>query len=69
VTYYVNGTAIGSSSTTSPASYTGTDYIGNDPGGTSTFDGSIGIVRLYGNTLTAAQIRKNYDSIKTRYGL
>ena len=69
VTYYVNGTAIGSSSTTSPASYTGNDYIGNDPGGTSTFDGSIGVVRLYGNTLTALEIRKNYNSLKARYGL
>ena len=69
VTYYVNGTAIGSSSTTSPASYTGSDYIGNDPGGTSTFDGSIGVVKLYGNTLSAAEIKKNFNALKSRYGL
>ena len=69
VTYYINGASIGSSATTSPTSYTGSDYIGNDPGGTSTFDGSIGVVRFYGNTLTAAQILKNYNSLKKRYGL
>ena len=69
VTFYVNGAAIGTSATTSPASYTGSDYIGNDPGGTSTFDGNIGIVRFYGNTLNAAEIRKNYNSLKKRYGL
>jgi len=67
VTYYINGTAIGSSSTTSPASYTGSDYIGNDPGGTSTFDGSIGILRLYGNTLSAEQVKNNYDAFKGRF--
>ena len=69
VTFYVNGTAIGTSSITSPSSYTSADYIGNNSGATNTFDGSISIVRLYRNTLTATQIRKNYNSLKNRYGL
>lgn len=69
VTFYVNGAAVGTSSITSPASYTGSDYIGNNSGATNTFDGSIGIVKLYRNTLTAAQVLKNYNSLKARYGL
>jgi hypothetical protein len=69
VTFYVNGAAVGTSAITSPSSYTSTDYIGNNSGATNTFDGSIGVVRLYRNTLTATQILKNYNSIKKRYGL
>jgi hypothetical protein len=69
VTFYVNGAAVGTSSITSPSSFTGSDYIGNNSGATNTFDGSIGVVRLYRSTLTATQIRKNYNSLKNRYGL
>jgi len=69
VTFYVNATAIGTSSVTSPESYTSTDYIGNDSASANTFDGRISIVRLYGDTLTAAQISKNYNAMKGRYGL
>jgi hypothetical protein len=69
VTFYVNGAAVGTSAITSPSSYTSTDYIGNNSGATNTFDGSIGVVRLYRSTLTASQILKNYNSIKKRYGL
>lgn len=70
VTFYVNGASVGTSSITSPSSYTFTDYIGNSSGSAgNTFDGSISIVRLYRNTLTATQIRKNYNSLKNRYGL
>jgi hypothetical protein len=69
VTFYVNGASVGTSSITSPSSYTSTDYIGNNSGATNTFDGSIGVVRLYRSTLTASQILKNYNSIKKRYGL
>ena len=69
VTFYVNGASVGTSSITSPSSYTSTDYIGNSSGAVNTFDGSISIVRLYRNTLTATQIRKNYNSLKNRYGL
>lgn len=69
VTFYVNGSAVGTSSITSPSAYTSTDYIGNNSGATNTFDGSIGVVKLYRNTLTANQILKNFNALKTRYGL
>lgn len=66
-TFYVNGASIGSSSITSPSSYTGTDYIGNNSGASNTFAGNIAIVRLYRGTLTAADIQNNYDSFKGRF--
>lgn len=69
VTFYVNGASVGTSSVTSPTSYTSTDYIGSDSAAANTFDGSIAIVKLYGNTLTAAQILKNYNALRKRYGL
>jgi hypothetical protein len=69
VTFYVNGSAIGTSSVTSPSAYTSTDYIGNNSGATNTFDGSISIVRLYRNTLTATEILQNFNAHKSRYGI
>jgi hypothetical protein len=66
-TFYVNGSSIGSSSITSPSSYTSTDYIGNNSGATNTFNGSIAIVRLYRSSLSAADIKNNYDSFKGRF--
>jgi hypothetical protein len=69
VTFYVNAAAIGTSAITSPASYTSTDYIGNDSAAANTVDGSISIVRLYGNTLTASEILQNFNAHRTRYGI
>jgi len=66
-TFYVNGASIGSSSITSPSSYTGSDYIGNNSGATNTFAGNISVVRLYRNALTAGEILNNYDVFKGRY--
>jgi hypothetical protein len=69
VTFYVNGASVGTSSITSPSSYTSTDYIGNNSGAVNTFDGSISIVRLYRNTLTATQILENFNAHRSRYGI
>lgn len=69
VTFYVNATAIGTSSVTSPTSYTSTDYIGSDSAAANTFDGSISVVRLYGNTLTAAEVLQNFNAHRSRYGI
>jgi hypothetical protein len=69
VTFYVNGASVGTSSITSPSSYTSTDYIGNNSGAVNTFDGSISIVRLYRNTLTDTQILQNFNAHRSRYGI
>ena len=70
VTFYVNGASVGTSSITSPSSYTFTDYIGNSSGSAgNTFDGSISLVRLYRNTLTAAEVLQNFNAHRGRYGI
>ena len=69
VTFYVNGSSVGTSSITSPSSYTGSDYIGNNSGATNTFNGSISLVRLYRNTLTAAEVLQNFNAHRSRYGI
>ena len=69
VTFYVNGSSVGTSSITSPSSYTGSDYIGNNSGATNTFNGSISLVRLYRNTLTAAEVLQNFNAHRGRYGI
>jgi hypothetical protein len=70
VTFYVNGASVGTSSITSPSSYTGSDFIGNNSAAASnTFDGSISIVRLYRNTLTAAEVLQNFNAHRSRYGI
>jgi hypothetical protein len=69
VTFYVNGSSIGTSSITSPSSFTGTDYIGNRSGTANTFNGSISIVRLYKTTLTAAEVLQNFNAHRSRYSI
>lgn len=69
VTFYVNGSSVGTSSITSPSAYTGSDYIGNNSGATNTFNGSISLVRLYRNTLTAAEVLQNFNAHRSRYGI
>jgi hypothetical protein len=69
VTFYVNGSAVGTSSVTSPSSFTGTDYIGNRAGTANTFNGSISLVRLYRGTLTAADVLQNFNAHRSRYSI
>lgn len=70
VTFYVNGASVGTSSITSPSSYTGSDFIGNNSAAaTNTFDGSISIVRLYRNTLTADEVLQNFNAHRGRYSI
>lgn len=69
VTWYKNGASLGTSSITSPIIYTSGSYVGNNPGGTNTFAGLIGIIKLYRNSFTASDVLQNYNSHKGRYGL
>lgn len=69
ITWYKNGAALGTSSITSPSAYTSTNYIGNTSGLDRTFDGNIAVFKLYRTTLTAAQMAKNYNALKGRFGL
>ena len=70
---YVNGTSIGSVNH-SLASILNTStnlYIGSYNNGeyAQWFDGKIGIVRIYGKSLTAAEVLGNYNTDKSKYGL
>ena len=71
VTFYKNGSSIGSSSSiTAPSSASGVAAcIGNNSGGTNNFDGTLGTVRVYNKVLSASEIKQIYDSQKKRYGL
>jgi hypothetical protein len=69
VTWYKNGASLGTSSITSPSSYTSDSYVGNSPAGTNTFAGHIGMIKLYRKALTAGDVLQNYHSYKGRYGL
>lgn len=70
---YVNGTSIGSVNH-SLASILNTStnlYIGSYNNGeyAQWFDGKIGIIRIYGKALTAAEVLGNYNVDKSKYGL
>ena len=70
---YVNGTSIGSVNH-SLASILNTStnlYIGSYNNGeyAQWFDGKIGIIRIYGKSLTAAEVLGNYNASKSKYGL
>jgi hypothetical protein len=62
---YVNGNEVGYATQTNGASRvsdaSSTLYIGNDSAGTSTFDGTIDEVKLYGITLTVDQVKVEYN--------
>jgi hypothetical protein len=70
---FVNGTSIGSvnHSLASILNTTTNLYIGSYNNGeyAQWFDGKIGIVRIYGKALTAAEVLGNYNTDKSKYGL
>jgi hypothetical protein len=37
--------------------------------GPRTFDGRVGIVRIYSTSLSGSEVAQNYDAVKSRYGL
>ena len=69
VTWYKNGASLGTSSITSPVAYTSDSYIGSNPALTNTFDGEIGMIKLYRKALNSSEISGNYIAFKGRYGL
>lgn len=69
VIFYKNGAAIGSSLTSINLTTAQNATIGNNAGGTRTFDGEISDVKVYSSALTASEIKRIYDSQRKRYGL
>ncbi len=73
IALYKNGVLAGSSSHsfTSIKNSINPLYIGNYNGNefAQQFEGDIGIVRIYGKALSAAEVLNNYDANKALYGL
>lgn len=69
LTWYKNGSSIGTSSITSPSAAAGSmnAYVGNNSAGNLTFNGNISQFRFYKNTLSPSEVLKNYNSTKGRY--
>lgn len=68
-TFYKNGVSIGSSSSISAPTYSGTVnmMVGNNSAGTNAFDGKIGALRIYDKALSASEVSQIYNSTKGKY--
>jgi hypothetical protein len=69
-TLYVNG--VSTYTVTGYAYGNGTPSrlgIGADPGGQEPFQGNIAQVSIYNRALSAAEVRQNYNALKSRFGL
>lgn len=69
VTFYLNGTLVGTASTSTGNGLNDTPLtLGKDPcvAGTN-WSGSIGAIHLYNRILTAKEVKQNYDMLNTRY--
>jgi hypothetical protein len=70
MSYYINGSLIGTQSFTFSDSTTGRNVqIGGYSGTTGDIIGSYGLVQFYNRALTAQEIQQNYNATKGRYGL
>jgi hypothetical protein len=67
--FYVNGVSqtLASDTASNFTAVSGSKYVGLRSG--VMFNGEIPVVRVYDRALSAAEIRKNYNSLKSRYGL
>jgi hypothetical protein len=70
-TIYINDTVDVTGSLGATVTMTSTDslYIGNITDLSRTFDGNISIVQLYNRELSAAEIRRNFNAVRGRYGV
>jgi hypothetical protein len=64
---YVDGVQVGSTGTGSKLNTTAVLNIGEGNGGN--LDGSLGVFKMYSNTLTAEDVKQNYNSYKNRFNI
>lgn len=72
--FYINGEMVATTTTTQSAGSFTSDasdnlYIGNSAGANRTFNGLMGIQRVYKRILTPAEVRASYRADAWRYGL
>ena len=67
--FYVDGTNIGTSSTTTAYSQGTTVYVGNyTAAGTNYLRGRMGLIRIYSDALTASEVTDNWNANKATFG-
>jgi hypothetical protein len=64
---YVNGVQVGSTGTGSKLNTTAVLNIGEGNGGN--LDGSLGVFKMYSNTLTAEDVKQNFNTYKNRFNI
>ena len=64
---YVNGVQVGSTGTGSKLNTTAVLNIGEGNGGR--LDGSLGVFKMYSNTLTAEDVKQNFNTYKNRFNI
>ena len=71
ITGYVDGVQSQTNNNCSDFSFTNTDWTIGEPNSSNNehFDGRITIMRLYNSALTAAEVRRNFNSSRQRHGL
>ena len=70
ITGYVDGVQTEQKNNCSDFNFINTDWTIGQPSGTETrFDGKITIMRLYNRALTAAEVRRNFNSGRQRHGI
>lgn len=68
--FYVNGTLVATKSITTGLVPNDVDiFIGARPNGIQLFDGDIANPRIYNRALTAAEVLRNYNADKAKFGL
>jgi hypothetical protein len=67
---YINGNLVASDAQVQTiATNAGGQTIGMYNSGGYYYNGSIGIVRVYNRTLTANEVRQNFEALRSRYGI
>ena len=64
---YLNGVQVGSTGTGSKLNTTAVLNIGEGNGGR--LDGSLGVFKMYSNTLTAEDVKQNFNTYKNRFNI
>jgi hypothetical protein len=67
---YVNGVLVASNSTPyAPTAANTSNLLIGTLGGVETFDGTISIVQIYNRSLSAAEIKQNFNALRGRFGI
>ncbi len=69
ISLYINGILQYSGTDTTINTTNSAFKIGTNPAGTLAFNGRISQARVYNKALSAREIKKNYDGLKSKFGL